>query len=185
MNDILEVIKGRRSVRKFKPDAIGEEKLKKILTAGQWAPSFMNTQPWKFIVISNSEVKRRLIEALHMPFLGVTYKGQLPYTDLLEAPTIIAICADTARDKLHYIEDAAMATLNMALEAHSIGLGSYLIGIFNHTYVEDAAKKILNIPDSFRVIALMPLGVPAETPKKGRESLDNLVYYNSFGNKTP
>lgn len=183
-NIVLDTIQNRRSIRKFQPSPVDWDKMKTVLNAGRWAPSFMNTQPCKFIVVTKPDVKRQVIEALHMPFLGLVYKGQLPYTDLLEAPAIIVVCADTGKDKLHYVEDAACATQNMALAAHSVGLATYWVGIFNHTYVEDAVKKALKVPESVRVISLLPIGVPAESPKKEREPLENMLYYDAFENKT-
>ena len=184
MNEILEAIKNRRSVRKFKPTPVDDEKIKTVLTAGQWAPSFMNTQPWKFIVIRGTEMKSRLIDALHLPFLGVDFKGDLPYKDLLDAPVLIVICADTKRDKIHFIEDSACAAENMALAAHAIGLGSYWVGVFNSNFVEDAVKKALKVPETYRAVALLPLGVPAEAPMPRRENLENMVYYEEFGGKS-
>jgi nitroreductase len=184
-NDILEAIEQRRSIRKFKPTLIDDERMEAVLNAGRWAPSFMNTQPCRFIVVSRGDVKRQIIDALHMPFLGVDYKGPLPYTDLMEAPAIIVICADTGKDRLHYIEDAACVTQNMALAAHSVRLGAYWIGVFNHTYLEDAVKKALNIPDNVRIVSLLPIGEPAEFPTKDRASLEELVHYEKYGNRTP
>ncbi|HJX24043.1 MAG TPA: nitroreductase family protein [Candidatus Bathyarchaeia archaeon] len=184
MNEILEAIKNRRSVRKFKLTPVDDEKLKTVLTAGQWAPSFMNTQPWKFIVIRRSETKRKLIDALHLPFLGVDFKGDLPYKDLLEVPVMIVICADTKRDRIHYIEDSACAAENIALAAHAIGLGSYWVGVFNSNFVEDAVKKVLKVPETYRAVALLPLGVPAEAPVPRRDDLENMVYYEEFGGKS-
>ena len=184
MSEILEAIKNRRSVRKFKPIPVDEEKLKTVLTAGQWAPSFMNTQPWKFIVIRSAETKQKLIEALHLPFLGVDFKGDLPYKDLLDAPVMIVICADTERDKIHYIEDSACAAENISLAAYAIGLGSYWVGVFNSNFVEDAVKKALKVPETYRAVALLPLGVPDEVPMPRRENLENLVYYEEFGGKS-
>lgn len=184
MNEVLEAIRNRRSIRKFNATPIEDEKIRAILTAAQWAPSFMNLQPWKFIVVKKPDIKEQLIKALTMPFLGIVYSGPLPYEPLIRVPIIIVTCVDPNRDKLHYVEDAACATQNMTLAAHSLGFGSYWIGVFN-SYVEDEVKRILEVPNDLRVISLMPMGVPEESPEKERENLDDMVYYDKFGKETP
>lgn len=184
MNEVLEAIRNRRSTRKFESTSIEDEKIRAILTAAQWAPSFMNLQPWKFILVREFDTKEQLVKALTMPFLQIVYRGPLPYENLTKAPIIIVTCVDPNRDRLHYVEDGACATQNMALAAHSLGLGSYWIGVFN-TFVEDEVKKILEIPKGYRVISLMPIGVPAESPEKERKNLDNMLHYDKFGQGTP
>lgn len=183
MNEVLKAIRNRRSIRRFKSTPIEDEKIREILTAAQWAPSFMNSQPWKFVIVRKSDVKEQLVKALTMPFLGIVYRGPLRYENLARIPIIIVTCVDPNLDKMHYIEDGACATQNIALATHSLGLASYWIGVFN-TYVEEEVKRILEIPKDYRVISLMPIGVPAESPKKERESLDNILYYDMFGKET-
>jgi nitroreductase len=180
MNEVLKAIRNRRSVRKFKSTPIEDEKIQAILTAAQWAPSFMKLQPCKFIVVRDPAIKEQLVKALTMPFLEIIYRGPLPYENLTKVPVIIVTCVDSKRDTMHYIEDGACATQNMALAAHSLGLASYWIGLFN-TYVENEVKRILEIPNDYRVISMMPIGVPAESPKKERENIDNMLYYDKYG----
>lgn len=96
---------------------------------------------------------------------------------------IIVVAVDLNKDRLHHVEDGAVAAQNMALAAHSLGLSTYWIGVYNHTYIEDEIKKTLEIPDNYRVISLMPVGAAAETPQKARESLENIVYYEKFGKR--
>ncbi|WP_309493492.1 nitroreductase family protein [Candidatus Hecatella orcuttiae] len=183
MSEVLNTIKNRRSVRKFLTTPIEEDKVEAILTAGQWAPSFVNLQPWKFIVVRDPETKKKLAEILKMPMVGIIYRGEIAYDQLPHVPVIIVVVVDPNKDKLHYVEDGAVATQNMALAAHSLGLGTYWIGVYNHTYIEDEIKKALEIPVDCRVISLMPVGVAAETPQKDRESLGNIVYYDKFGKR--
>lgn len=179
MNEVLETIRNRRSIREFEPTPIEDEKIRAVLTAAQWAPSFMNSQPWKFILVKKPNIKEQLIKALTMPFLEIAYKGPMPYKNLTRAPIIIVTCVDPNRDQMHHIEDGACATQNMTLAAHSLGLGSYWIGVLN-SYIENEVKRILEIPNNFRVISLIPIGVPAESSENERENIDDMVYYDKF-----
>ncbi len=182
MNEVFKAIQERRSIRRFKSTQVEKKKILKILKAAQWAPSFLNLQPWKFIVVTEKEVKKQLSKALTLPFIKIVYSGPIPYENLISVPVIIVTCVDPDRDKLHHIEDGACAVQNMALAAHSLGLASYWIGVLN-TFVEAEVKKILEIPSKYRVIAMMPIGVPEESPKTKREKLDDVCYYEKFGNK--
>jgi hypothetical protein len=115
MNDVLNTIKNRRTIRKFKPDPIDEEKLQMILEAGRWAPSFSNLQPWRFIVIKDQDLKNALDKAA---------KESVLHLGIREAPVVILVCVDRRVDPLHAIEAGTAATQNMALAAHSLGLGA-------------------------------------------------------------
>lgn len=181
MNEVLDAIRDRRSIRKFRSAPVDDEKIKAVLSAGQWAPSFMNLQPWKFVVIRDDAVKGRLREILMLPFMATDYRRTTAYDFLAEVPVIIVVCVDTERDELHYVEDGATATQNMALAAHSLGLASYWIGVFNHGDIEDAIREALEIPDHFRIISLLPIGVPDEHPTRTRNDLESVVWYEKFG----
>lgn len=173
-NLVLEAIKERRSIVRFETTPIDEEKVQAILEAGRWAPSWLNTQPWSFILITDQAVKKRISE--HVPTvyrLGVD-----------EAPICIAVCIDPKKDPYHFVEDGAAATQNMALAAHSLGLGSCWIGVFNRegekNSAEERIKEILNVPKLYRIISLLPVGVPKHAPEKKRKELSELVHHNKF-----
>jgi len=181
MNAVLKSIEDRRSIRKFRPDSVDDEKINAILNAGRWAPSFLNLQPWKFIVVKDKAIKKQMGEKLRLPFLLTDYRGTTVYDFIAEVPAVIVVCVDAQKDKLHHVEAGAIATQNMSLAAHSLGLGSYWIGVFNHSYIEDGIKKILQVPTEFRIISLLPLGFPDEFPTGKRDNLEHLVYYEEFG----
>ena len=181
MNEVLKAIEERRSVRKFKSDPVDDNKIKDILSAGRWAPSFMNLQPWKFIVVKDKTVKKQIAEVLKLPFLATDYPRATAYDFITEVYAIVVVCVDTQKDRMHYVEDGAIASQNMALAAHSLGLGSYWIGVFNHGYIEDEIRKLLQVPPEFRIVSLLPIGVPDEHPKRPRNSLEEIVYYDKFG----
>ncbi len=170
-NQVLKAIKERRSINRFKPDPVPEDKLESILEAGRAAPSWTNTQPWKFIVIKDSETRRKLTD-LALTITGIGIK---------EAPVCIVVVVDPKADPYHHVEDGSVATQNMSLAAHSLGLGSFWVGVPEKGASADRVKKLLRIPKSHRVISVLPVGVPAFTPTKTRKPLSEIVYKESFG----
>jgi nitroreductase len=86
MGAVLKSIENRRSIRKFRPDSVDDEKIKAILSAGRWAPSFLNLQPWKFIVVKDKGIKKQIGEALRLPFLVTDYLAQRHMTSLRMCP---------------------------------------------------------------------------------------------------
>lgn len=177
INPVLEAITNRRSVVRFERAQIKEEKVETILEAGRWAPSWLNRQPWSFIVVTDQGIKERLGEVVPTVFaLGVKV-----------APVCIVVAVDTTEDPYHFVEDGAAATQNMLLAAHSLGLYSCWIGIFDlegkKSSAEARVQNILGIPKSHRVISILPIGVSKEIPKKERKRLDQLVYRDKFGKR--
>jgi nitroreductase len=174
-NSVLEAIKNRRSVLRFETTPIEEEKIQAIVEAGRWAPSWLNKQPWKFIVVTDPAIKESLSELAPTVFkLGVR-----------EAPVCILVSVDPNEDPFHFIEDGAVATQNMALAAYSLGLGSCWIGTFKlkeeKKSSEEKIKDALEIPKTHRVVSLLPIGIPKHIEKKNRKELSQLVYRNKFG----
>jgi nitroreductase len=172
-NSVLETIRKRRSITRFESTTVSDEQLQKILEAGRWAPSWLNEQPWRFILIKDKEIKEKISDLAPTIYrLGIK-----------EAPICIAICVDPKEEPHHFVEDGAAATQNMALAAYSLGLGSSWIGIFNLKNEKDSAenkiKEILNIPKNWRIISIMPIGVPKYSEEKGRKKISDLVFYNS------
>lgn len=170
VNSILEAIKKRRSVIRFENTTVSDEQIQEILEAGRWAPSWLNNQPWRFILIEDKEIKEKISD-----LAPTIYK-----LGMMDAPVCIAICVNPKEDPFHYVEDGAAATQNMALAAHSLGLGSSWIGIFNlkneKNSAENKIKEILNIPKSWRIISIMPIGVPKYFEEKERKKISDLVF---------
>lgn len=172
--DLLEAIKGRRSIRAFKNEEVSVEDVERLVDAARWAPSAGNIQPWEFIVVRKPEIKKALVEAA----LGQDF--------IKEASVVIIVCANENRSSERYgvrgkslycIQDTAAALQNMHLTAYSLGLGTCWIGAFN----EEEARRILKIPQGIRPVAIVPVGYPAETarlPKK--RPLDQIVHYEAF-----
>jgi nitroreductase len=167
--DILEVIKTRRSIRKYTPDSISEQEINKILEAGRWAPSASNTQPWKFIVLRSQEARKMLADTLIW--------GRF----LSQAALGIAVTVNPTAST-HPVEDGAAATQNILLEAHSLGLGTCWIGTYGSSH-EASAKKVLNIPEDERLLSVIAIGHPAETSQKARKELSELTFTDEYGRR--
>jgi nitroreductase len=170
--EFYELIRERKSVRRYKSNPIPDEVLNRILEAGRIAPSAKNIQPWHFIVIQNPEIKEMVAEAC---------RGQ---RFMAEAPVIVCGCAleDIAWGRMggymsSFAVDLAIAMEHMILAAANEGLGTCWIGAF----VEKDVKKILGIPDNVRVVALTPVGYPAEVPRdRGRKLMKDIVSYDKY-----
>ncbi|MCS7125036.1 MAG: nitroreductase family protein [Candidatus Bathyarchaeota archaeon] len=172
--DVFEAIKGRRSIRAFREADVLSDVIERLIEAASWAPSAGNIQPWEFIIVRNPETKRRLAEAA----LGQSF--------VEEAPVVIVVCADEERSArgygprgrtLYCIQDTAAAIQNIHLAAYALGLGTCWVGAFR----EDEARKILNIPEGIRPIAIIPVGYPAEAPlPRSRRPLKQIVHYEKF-----
>jgi len=172
--DVVEAIRGRRSIRTFKSKEVTQETVEKIIDAVRWAPSAGNIQPWEFIIIREPEIKRRLVEAA------------LDQTFIEEAPVVIVVCANENRSSqgygirgktLYCIQDTAAAIQNLLLTAYSFGLGACWIGAFE----EEEARETLKIPSGIRPIAIIPVGYPAETPPpRSKRPMSQIVHYETF-----
>jgi len=151
--EVLEAIKIRRSVRSYKPDPLPLPLFEKLLEAIRFAPSACNNQPWKFVLVSDPALKLKLAKAAG---------GQ---QFIAEAPLIVVGCGFPDK-AYHYMGgqgnsidvDIAIALDHLTLAAAADGIGTCWIGAFDETEV----KNILNIPADVKVVAVMPLGYPAD-----------------------
>lgn len=171
MMDVFEAIRNRRSVRSYLDRHIEEEKLNTVLEAGRLAPSAGNRQEWRFIIVRDGEVRRKLGEAAN----GQNFVGN--------APVVIVACAVTDEHvmtcgQLSYPIDLAIALDHISLVAVEQGLGTCWIGAFN----EKKVKEILGIPKEVRVVELMPIGYPAikTVKEKNRLSINKIVKYDQW-----
>ena len=164
---IIDAMKTRRSIRKYKRTPIAHETLIRMLEAARWAPSGGNRQPWEFIVVKNPDVRRKVAD--------LTPGGKF----LADAQVMIAVVIDPDRDPRHYIEDGAIVTTHILLAAHALGVGSCWVGAFDSAYEADV-KDILQAPSDFRIASLNSLGYPAEERTKERKTLKDLVHYERY-----
>lgn len=179
---ILDIIKNRRSVRNFLDRPVEREKIMLCLEAARLAPSACNSQPWRFIVVDDKELKDRLCRAA---FSGVYSTMSFAR----KAPLIVAVVSEKAkfleriggliRDTRFYLIDIGIATEHFILQAEELGLGSCWIGWFD----EAAVKPILKIPGDRRVDVLLAVGYYDKgkpgRPQK-RDSLEEISAFNSY-----
>ncbi len=162
--DLMQAIRARRSIRDYQDRPVEEEKLQAVLQAGGLAPSARNMQDWKFIVVKDAATRQKLARAARdQQFVG-------------QAPVVIAACGTSdlvmTCGQPTYPIDVAIALDHMTLAAAALDLGTCWIGAF----YEDQVKEILGVPQEIRVVALLPLGYPAEEPEpRPRKNLDEIV----------
>jgi nitroreductase len=168
--DVFTAIRQRSSVRAYKTTDVEEDKLKKILEAARLSPSASNRQEWKFIVVKNKETKKKLA------------KAAFEQSFIAEAPIVIIACGTESKSIMGcgqpaYTVDVSIACAFMILQACELGLGTCWIGAFK----EDQTKKILDIPEHVRVVAITPLGYPNEPPsEKNRKNLNQIICYEKY-----
>ena len=164
--DTLQTIFERRSIRKYKQQAVPDEHLKQILEAGRQAPSAGNRQPWHFIIVGDPEQKRRVARACN---------GQIWMAEA--ACILVAVGLPQVSDKWYRV-DAAIALQNMVLAARSLGYGTCWIGAFN----PDQVKMVCQIPPETEVVACTPLGVPNVSPQaRGRKARNEVFSAERYG----
>ena len=171
--EVIEAIKTRRSIRKFKSEPLQEEHLKKILKAAQQAPSAGNKQPWQFIVVRDPDTKARL---------GKIARNQ---TWISKASVIIVALAMDKKSPQIYEKwaerDVMIAVEHMVLSAWSLGYGTCWIGAFT----EKDIKDLLGIPQEMTVINLLPIGVPDVNPeKRSRKPFEEIFHYEKYTTST-
>ena len=187
--EVLEAIRKRRSIRKFKDTKLSEEQFKRLIEAARLAPSGSNVQPWRFIIVKGRELKRKLRKAsFNQEFVesaavvivccgdllswkrtrkqvqGVLRKGDIKLGDdakkeLMER-NIRAASAKMQERIPTTILNVAIAIEHIVLEAVELGLGSCWVRLFD----EKKIKEVLDLPDHLYVVALLPIGIPDEDP---------------------
>ncbi len=170
--NIYDLIARRRSIRKFEQKEIEREKLERVLNAARLAPSGKNVQAWKFIVIRDQELKEKLVEAC---------KGQ---KFMAEADVAVAVAVNEeevyqghGNYMTSFAVDGAIALDHLILAATHEGLGTCWIGAFD----EEKVRKIVKVPKPYRIVALTPLGYPAQDGRdRGRKTMEEVVVYDQW-----
>ena len=169
---VLDIIRDRRSVRRYNGNSVPEDMLARVLEAARLAPSAKNLQPWKFVVVRDLATKMALAKAA----FGQSFMS--------EADIVVAVCGFPERAyprQGSYMNswpiDLAIAFEHLILQASEEGLGTCWIGAFDET----AVKAVLGVPAEVRVMARTPLGWPAESPApRGRKAMEEFVSYDRY-----
>ena len=180
MSEFMDILKNRRSVRNFEDRQVEDEKLNQVLEAIQWSQSWANTQCWEVVVIKDQNVKTKLQETL--------VKGNPATKSMVEAPVLLALCAKLKSSGYYkeqvttkfgdwFMFDLGLATQNACLAAHALGLGSVVVGLFDH----DKAKEVLQVPEGYEIVDIIPLGYPAKIPKTPeRREISDFTHNDTF-----
>ncbi len=192
--EVIEAIKTRRSIRQYETTPLDDKTIELVLEAAHWAPSWANTQCWRFIVVRDNNTKTELADTLIA--VNPSIEGAVnPAADAVKkAPVVIVACAElgksgyrkgigepaTDKGDYWYMFDVALAMQNLTLAAHSLGLGTVHVGAFDAKRV----ASILGIPEGFCVVEMTPLGYPAAEAKVSpRKELPEIVYYDKYSLK--
>ncbi len=185
--DVLEAIKSRRSIRQYEATPVDDKTLEIVLQAARWAPSWANTQCWRFIVVRDSTLKDKLAGILKV---GRPDGKNAATEGVRNAPVVIVACAEKGKSGFYhgepstdkgdywYMYDVGLAMENLVLAAHSSGLGTVHVGLFDAR----EAANILGVPEGFCVVAITPLGFPAhEGNPPRRKELYEIIFYDKYG----
>ncbi|MFC1903114.1 nitroreductase family protein [Chloroflexota bacterium] len=179
---LLDLIKQRKSIRDFLDRPVEREKIMMCLEAARLAPSECNSQPWRFIVVDDKQLKDKLCD---VAFGGIYSINTFCKT----APVMVAIISEKSkfiariggifRGTKYYLIDIGIAAEHFVLEAEDLGLGTCWIGWFN----ERAIKSLLNIPQHEKIDILIALGYYDKEkahPQHGKEPMEKIASFNSY-----
>lgn len=181
--DLMEIIRGRRSVRSYIGENLSTDIVEQLCEAVRWAPSWANTQCWEIVVVHDRVSKVRIAETLS--------KGNPARQSVVDAPmtfVFVAIKGASGFKKNEpctekgdwYMFDIGLAVENFCLAAYSMGLGTVIVGYFDARRVEE----ILSVPVNREVVALVPVGMPVKIPSPPkRKEVREFVFYNEYGGR--
>jgi FMN reductase (NADPH) len=206
IDQFIELLKSRRSIRAYKPDPIPDEYIQKIIEAARWAPSGGNSQPWEFIVIKKKELKDRIADLfiksldsvreaeltrekeMRVPALVGETKGP----GFKNAPVLILLCGDPRVNEAFplvvfqkyghevFISNLASAFLCMQLAAKALGLGSQWVSAAG-SFMEDDLNELLNIPKGVKIYDMMAVGYPAyQLGPRSPRKIDEMTHYDQY-----
>jgi nitroreductase len=174
----LGLVNKRFSVRNYLDTPVEPEKIKLCLEAARLAPSACNSQPWKFIVVDDLNLKNTLCDRIFSGIYGINIfakKAPVLVAVISERGTFIAKVGGFLRDTRYYLIDIGIAVEHFILQATELGLGTCWIGWFN----EKEAKRILSVPESKKIDIVISVGYPVEAPpQKIRKSLAEISRFN-------
>ncbi|MBN1772761.1 MAG: nitroreductase family protein [Deltaproteobacteria bacterium] len=172
--DVFEAMRERRSVRRYADRPVEDTTLERVLEAARQAPSWANTQCWRFVVVRDPQTKQRIAEA--------TPEGNPGRKALAQAPVVICACAQTGVSGFFngkastalgdwFLFDLGLAMSQLTLAAHALGLGTVHVGLIDTVKV----GELLGLPADVKFVEAVPLGYPEKpskpTPRKSPAEL--------------
>jgi nitroreductase len=182
MNEVINVIKNRRSIRNFKKEQLSDESLELILEAGIYAPTAHNDQPWHFTVIQNEEVLKYMNEKTRegMSVSDIPWVNKMganpSYLVTYDAPTLIVVSGRT--DGIAWEVDCAAAIENILLAAESLNIGSVWLGLLTYFFHQEGEVQKLGIPEGYKPFYGISLGYKQDEkqPPAPKRKLDIIQY---------
>jgi nitroreductase len=162
--DAIEVLKTRRSVRAYRGDPVPKKIIEDIVDCGRLAATAVNIQPWEFVVVTEPEMLKRIADT--------TDHGKF----IVQAPACVVVLCD---DTKYYLEDGSAATENILLAARAHGLGSCWVAGDKKPYVSDICR-LVGAPRGYKLVSLIPIGYPAETPEQTKRPLANVLHWEKY-----
>lgn len=170
MNDFLKLAMERRSIRKYTNEKLSDEQVKDLLTAGMYAPSGGNAQPWDFVVIDDRDILDKVIE-FH------------PYAQACKNATMaIMVCGNLKKEKFKdlWIQDCSAATLNIHMAAHAMGLGSVWMGLYPEQERVEGLRALIGAPEHVIPFSIISIGYPDESRPVPERYKEDMVHTNKW-----
>ncbi|MDZ7739457.1 MAG: nitroreductase family protein [Bacteroidales bacterium] len=178
--EMLTLIKRRQSDRGYLDRDVEQDKLDRILEAGRMAPSACNSQPWKFIVVDDPDIRKEVAAAATARELGFNkFIDQAPVLIVIVRgkPKVNKQIGGSIKNKDYSVIDTGIAAENICLQATAEGLGTCILGWFD----EKRVKKVLQVPDNKRAELLITIGYPSKGySQKKRKDPSELISYNKY-----
>jgi nitroreductase len=168
MNEMIKIIKKRRSVRKFEPKPVPEEIIKDILDCARLAPTAINIQPWLFGAVTDPGLKQQIAD--------ITDHGKF----IKDCAVCFAVFTDSSQK--YFLEDGCAATENILLACTAHGIGSCWVAGHGKAYV-GSIGKLLNVPHPYTLIALIAAGYSNQQPSPQKKAFDEVTFFNKVANE--
>jgi len=162
------------------PAGSSQEVLNRVFEAVQWSPSWANTQCWELVVVKDRATKERLQSVLS--------RTNPASKAMVQAPVVLALCGKLMSSGCYkgkvttkfgdwFMFDLGLATQSICLAAHDQGLGTVVVGLFDH----DRAKEVLGVPEGYELVVMIPIGYPAKgAPAPKRRETAEFVHEGAF-----
>ncbi|MCM8768251.1 MAG: nitroreductase family protein [Candidatus Omnitrophica bacterium] len=162
--DALTALKERRSVRVFQKKVVPREVIRDIVDCGRLAATARNIQPWEFVIVTKEETRKKIA--------AISDYGKF----IAQAPVCIALFCQNTK---YYLEDGSAATENLLLAATAHGLGSCWVAGDKKPYA-DEIRRLLEVPEGYRLVSLVAIGVPGENPQPKKRTLEEVIHWEKW-----
>lgn len=175
-----ELVNKRQSNRAYSNKDVEKEKVIQCIEAARMAPSACNSQPWKFIVVDNPELKKKLAQTTSnrlLPLNHFTNQAPVHVVIVNEGSNFTATLGNKIKNRNFSLIDIGIAAEHFCLQAEELGLGTCMIGWFK----EKEVKSLLNIPEKKRPELIITIGYPSDEYRiKKRKNLNKIMSYNQY-----